>query len=145
MDEIVREVKKIKFFIALGSIALTLSLLLGVVQIWLMYKAYKPYLEYKPSGYYKPEYQEFSKKAEDLLAEAKYQELMNLATDQVAKRPTDAYGYYYLGLSYYYQGKYQEAIDSLNRVNQLAPSWQEKSTQPFIEKAQSMLKGKTNK
>jgi cytochrome c-type biogenesis protein CcmH/NrfG len=142
MDKLIAEVKKIKFFIALGSIALVLSLLIGVVQIWLMYKSYKPYLEYKPSGYYKSEYQEFSNKAADLLAEAKYQELTNLATDQVAKRPTDPYGYFYLGLSYYYQGKYQEAIDSLNKVNQLEPSWQEKFTQSYIDKAQSMLKDK---
>ena len=141
MDKLVAEVKKIKFFIAIGSIALVLSLLLGGVQVWILYKSYKPYMEYKSSGYYKPEYQEFVKKAMDLIAEGKYQELTNLATDQVAKRPTDPYGYFYLGLSYYYQGKYQEAIDSLNKVNQLEPSWQEKLTQSYIDKAQSMLKG----
>jgi len=139
MDEIVKEVKKIRFFIALGSIALTLLLLVSVVEVLFMYKSFEPYL--KTSGYYKPEYRAFSKKAEDLFAEEKYQEVENLASEQIAKRPTDPYAYYYLGLSYYHQGKYQKAIDSLNKVNQLAPSWQER-VKPYIEQAQSVLKAK---
>jgi len=154
MDEIIKEVKKIKIFIAIGSIALVFSSLFGAIHVFFAYKTYKPYWEKNSSfSYNNPEYQEykffdyncspeqeFFRNAVNLIIDGKFQELTNLATDQVAKSPSDAFGYYYLGLSYYYQGKYQEAIDNFKKVNQLSSSF--KGTQTYIDKAQSKLKEK---
>lgn len=135
-SDLVREVRRLRIAVAIGSGAIILSLPATLLQGLVMYQRI---FDYKPSPYYSPEIVSFRESADELSAQKRYKGLEKRSLDQVAKDPNDAYGHYYLGIAYYYEGRYPEAIVSLKKAAQLAPGWEATSIEPFLKKAQEAM------
>ncbi|MEQ1739523.1 MAG: hypothetical protein ABL884_06410, partial [Methyloglobulus sp.] len=62
-----------------------------------------------------------------------------LANERIKSHPNDEDGYWYRGLAYYLQKKWQPAINDFDKTEELAPSWKEQYTEPYRAAAQSKL------
>ncbi len=142
MDDIAKEVRAIKRYLAVLTFSIVFVAIAFVVQGVLAFRLSQSYSAYLPQGgYYKTEFRSFMNKADDLIAAGKYDALISLATEQTAKRPDDPYGHYYLGLALYNKADYRQAIKSLTRAAELAPTWKDQVIKPYLEASEKALQG----
>ncbi|HEX6790023.1 MAG TPA: tetratricopeptide repeat protein [Candidatus Krumholzibacteria bacterium] len=140
MEEIVKEIRAIKHLVALAAFSICFFVLGSLAQTMFAFQLMEP----SHTGFNKPELAAFRDQADALLGDRKYDDLLTLASDHVKSQPDDPYGHWYLGLAHYHRAEYREAIDSLNRTEQLAPTWKEKSITPYVEAAQKALASGSN-
>ena len=142
MEDIVKEVRAIKRYVALLAFSIVFIALGFVVQGILAFRLSQSYRAYLPQGgYNKTEFRSFMNKADDLIAAGQHDALIAMATEQIAKRPDDPYGHYYLGLACYNKADYKQAIKSLTRAGELAPTWKDQCLKPYLDAAESALRG----
>ena len=142
MEDIVKEVRAIKRYVALLAFAVVFIALGFAVQGILAFRFSQSYSAFLPQGgYYKTEFRSFMNKADELIAAGQNDALIAMANEQIAKRPDDPYGHYYLGLAYYNKADYEKAVKSLTRAAELAPTWKDKIIAPYLDAAESKLRG----
>jgi len=82
---------------------------------------------------------EFRDKASDLLEQGKEQDVLNLSTDRQKTHPKDPNVYWYRAKAQYQLDRLPEALESFRKAEELAPTWRDESTQPFIRAIESKL------
>jgi cytochrome c-type biogenesis protein CcmH/NrfG len=135
MDEIVKEIRAIKHLVALAAFSILFFVLGSLAQTMFAFRMMEP----AQTGFNKPELADFRAQADAFLGDRNYDELAKLAGDHVGSQPDEPYGHYYLGLAHYYKAEYGDAIVSLERSAQLAPTWRETSIRPYLEAAQKAV------
>ena len=81
----------------------------------------------------------FKDKASDLVDEGKTEEAIKLASARILSHPNDQDAYWYRGLAYYLEKKWQPAIVDFGKVEEIVPSWKERYTEPYITAAKAKL------
>lgn len=81
----------------------------------------------------------FSDKVSNLVDEGKTEEAIKLADDRIKSHPNDEDAYWYRGVAFYLQKKWQPAIEDFNKVEELAPSWKEQYVEPYRTAARAKL------
>jgi len=81
----------------------------------------------------------FRDQISNLLDEGKLEETIISASKRIKTHPYDENAYWYRGLSFYLQKKWQPAIDDFNKVEELAPSWKDRYVEPYRTAAKSRL------
>ncbi len=82
----------------------------------------------------------FREKISTLVDKNKLEDAINLSHERIKNYPNDVDAYWYRGMAYYLQGKWQLAIDDFNKVEVLAPSWKEQYVEPYRTAAQAKQK-----
>lgn len=139
MDEILKEVKKVRIWVAILSISVVIIAVSSLVQSLFMVQMYSPYNETMESGYYAKEHRDFRNHATSLIAKGEYEKLMKVSNEKIAESPNDPFGHYYLGLAHYYVQNYQEAITELELAKKLQPDWPENVTKDYLDFARKAL------
>ena len=75
----------------------------------------------------------FSDKANELLEQGKEQALLELSSEREKTHPKDPNVFWYRAKAQYQMNQYTEALISLRKTEDLAPTWHDESTQPFIK------------
>ena len=81
----------------------------------------------------------FTVEAEDLLKREQLDKLLILASAKIQERPNYAFGYWYLAVALYSQGKYAAAIEQFERVRKLKPAWGLQHIDPYIQEARRRM------
>lgn len=77
------------------------------------------------------EEESFRDKVSSLVDKGKLEEAVNLTHERIKTHPNDEDAYWYRGVSYYLQGKWQLAVADFNKVETLAPSWKAQYVEPY--------------
>lgn len=83
----------------------------------------------------------FRDKISGLIDEGKTEDAVRLAEARIETHPDDEDAYWYRGVAFYLQKKWQPAIADFNKVEELAPSWKEQYVEPYRTAAQTRLSG----
>lgn len=128
-DQISLELKKLRFWLALGAIGLLLT---GVGMIGSMF-AYDKLFELAEEAESKDSEQEldFEDEAAELYDENRLSELWDLIEERVKKRPNDADVYWWRAKYYMTSGEYEQALNDLETTQLHSPGWNEKHIEPF--------------
>lgn len=81
----------------------------------------------------------FRDKVSSLVDEGKLDDAISLANERMKSHPNDEDAYWYRGMAFYLQKKWQLAIEDFNKVEELAPSWKEQYVEPYRAAAQAKL------
>lgn len=81
----------------------------------------------------------FREKVSSLVDKNKLGEAVAFANQRAKEFPNDVDAYWYRGLAYYLDGKWQLAIEDFNKVEVLAPSWRDQYVEPYRAAAQARL------
>jgi uncharacterized protein HemY len=135
MEEIVKEIRAIKHLVALAAFSILFFVLGSLAQTMFAYQAMEP----AKTWYNKPEVTTFINTANDLINNQNYDELIKIAGERAEKLPNDPYGHYYLGLAHYHKAEYGAAVTSLERAEQLAPTWKERDIEPYLDAAKKAV------
>ena len=131
---ILKQLKVIKWTI----LFIAASVLVAVTTI--SYSAYATYQftkdDFSDSACNKDNFRDL---ASTMINENKLEDVIGLANERVKQYPNDQDVFWYRGIAYYLQGKWQLAIDDFNRVEKLAPSWKNRYVEPYRTTAQSKL------
>lgn len=84
----------------------------------------------------------FRDKVSSLVDEGKLDEVVKLSDERIKTHPNDEDAYWYRGVSYYLQEKWQLAIDDFNKVEVLAPSWKTQYVEPYRSAALAKQKNR---
>jgi cytochrome c-type biogenesis protein CcmH/NrfG len=84
----------------------------------------------------------FSDRATSLLEEGKESEVLALVQERGRTFPKDVHVHWYRGKAYYQLGQFTEALDAMQRVYELAPTWREEHTEPFLKAINEKLAAK---
>ena len=84
----------------------------------------------------------FRDKVSSLVDEGKLDEVVKLSNERIKTHPNDENAYWYRGISYYLQEKWQPAIDDFNKVEVLAPSWKTQYVEPYRSAALAKQKNR---
>lgn len=87
---------------------------------------------------------DFSEKADYLLNKDKPLEVIALAESHIKKQPQDAYGPWYLAMSHYQLGNFQDALQWLDRAQELAPTWEKDYIEPYRTAIEKKRSGKSS-
>ena len=74
----------------------------------------------------------FSDRALELLEQGKEQDVLELSSEREKTHPKDPNVFWYRAKAQYQMNQYPEALTSLRKTEDLAPTWHDESTQPFI-------------
>jgi len=85
----------------------------------------------------------FSDQASALLNEGKENEVLTLAKERESKFPKDPNVYWYRGKAYYQLGQFKEALEAIRRVHEIAPTWRQEHTGPYIKAIEEKLATKS--
>ena len=77
------------------------------------------------------EEESFRDKVSSLVDKGKLEDAIKLSNERMKSHQNDEDAYWYRGVSYYLQEKWQLAIDDFNKVETLAPSWKEQYIEPY--------------
>ena len=81
----------------------------------------------------------FSDRASKLLDDGKETELLALCEEREKKSPKDPNVHWYRGKAYYQLGQFAEALKAIQRVHELAPTWRQDHTTPYIKAIEEKL------
>ena len=84
----------------------------------------------------------FSNRASRLLDEGKAAEVLTLAEQREKKYPMEPDVHWYRGKAYYQQARYPEALDAIRKVHDMAPTWRDEHTGPYIKAIEEKLAAK---
>ena len=76
----------------------------------------------------------------DLWGAGRYEEMLSLAQQRIRQRPDDAYAHYHAGVACYRLGRYKEAVEHLEKAEDIYPAWQREWTGPMIDRAKEKLR-----
>lgn len=137
MEEIIKELKSIKKFLAIGAISV---LIIAVSSVLQSYNTISTCSSRKTIGGYAGfKGREFQNRANEMLISGRYSELIHLAETRKMTHPNDAYIYYYLGRTYQNMGDHQKAIENFEKAKTIAPVWDEEWLSPLLEKSREAL------
>jgi cytochrome c-type biogenesis protein CcmH/NrfG len=85
----------------------------------------------------------FRDEAKRLLDSNKVNELIDLAKDQLKKRPNHVYAHWYLGRAYYVQENWAESLAEFREVARLDPTWIEDHVKPYVSAIERKTAGNT--
>lgn len=75
-----------------------------------------------------------------IIEEGHYGEALAMALARQKTKPGDPYSWYDAGLCYYHMKDWKKAMSQFEAAQNLAPSWEEKWTGPYIQIIQQQLK-----
>lgn len=132
-SEAIRELKRIKWLlvatVAIGLL-LTASIVAGVASVYYVSQSFAEHAQ--PAS--------FRDKADALLKENKLPELKALAEERLGEHPNDENAEWYLALYYYHAKEWDKALEHLEQVRFLAPSWEQEHVEPYAKIARERLK-----
>jgi hypothetical protein len=99
------------------------------------------YLWYRDA---QPKEESFSDKANEMATRGDFADLEKMSRARLEKYPMDLNAKWYLGVSQYELGRYQEAKDTLFELNAHAPQWEKGITQ-MIVRVEAKLKANRKK
>jgi tetratricopeptide (TPR) repeat protein len=76
------------------------------------------------------------------LEEGKEPEVLALVLERERTFPKDVHVHWYRGKAYYQLGQFPEALDAMQRLYELAPTWREEYTEPFLKAIKEKLAAK---
>ena len=74
----------------------------------------------------------FSDRALELLEQGKERDVLELSSEREKTHPKDPNVFWYRAKAQYQMNQYAEALTSLRKTEDFAPTWHDESTQPFI-------------
>ena len=128
-EEILRQLRWIKWLNAL--IALSFAAIAGTF-IWATHEMSSSFARADESSV-------FSDRASKLLDEGKETELLALCEEREKKSPKDPNVHWYRGKAYFQLGQFAEALKAIQRVHDLAPTWRQDHTIPYIKAIEEKL------
>jgi hypothetical protein len=75
----------------------------------------------------------FSARALELLEQGKERDVLQLSSEREKTHPKDPNVFWYRAKAQYQMNQYAEALVSLRKTEDLAPTWHDETTQPFIK------------
>ena len=73
----------------------------------------------------------FGDKARELLEQGKEGDVLELSSEREKTHPKDPNVFWYRAKAQYQMSQYAEALTSLRKTEDLAPTWHDESTEPF--------------
>jgi Flp pilus assembly protein TadD len=67
------------------------------------------------------------------LQEGKETEVLILVQEREKTFPKDLHVHWYRGKAYYQLGQFKEALEAMQRLHELAPTWREEYTEPYLK------------
>jgi Flp pilus assembly protein TadD len=131
-EQILRQLRWIKWLNAL--IALSFAAIAGSV-VWMTHEMSSVFARTDGSS-------TFSDRASSLLAEGKETELLALCEEEEKKSPKDPNVHWYRGKAYYQLGRLPEALKAIQHVHDLAPTWRQDHTTPYIKAIEEKIASK---
>ncbi|HMS84672.1 MAG TPA: tetratricopeptide repeat protein [Nitrospira sp.] len=131
-EQILRQLRWIKWFTVV--LALSFAVIAGTFG-WL---SYEMSLSFERSN----DSDSFSDRASTLLQEGKETEVLKLVEEREKMFPKDLHVHWYRGKAYYQLGQFSEALDAIQRAHDLAPTWREEYTEPFLKAINEKLAAK---
>ena len=128
-EQILRQLRWIKWLNAL--IALSFAAMAGTF-VWTTYEMSSSFARADDASV-------FSDRASKLLDEGKEAELVALCEEREKKSPKDPNVHWYRGKAYYQLGQFAEALKAIQRVHELAPTWRQDHTTPYIKAIEEKL------
>lgn len=128
-EQILRQLRWIKWFTAL--LALAFAAIAGTF-IWVTQEVSSSLDQTSDSS-------TFRDQASALLEEGKETELLTLVKEREIKFPKDPNVYWYRGKAYYQLGRFEEALTAIRQAHQLAPTWREEHTEPYLKAIEEKL------
>jgi regulator of sirC expression with transglutaminase-like and TPR domain len=122
-EQILKQLKLIKWLLAV------ICLSFGAMAVAVVLGAYEMSSSFA-STY---DSSDFPDRASKLLEAGKESEVLALSAEQEKKSPKDPYVHWSRGKAYYQLGQYPEALKSIQRVHELAPTWRQDHTTPYIK------------
>jgi tetratricopeptide (TPR) repeat protein len=84
----------------------------------------------------------FSDQASALLEEGKETELLALVQEREKTFPNAFHVHWYRGKAYYQLGQFTEALAAMQRLHELAPTWREEYSEPYLKAIKEKLAAK---
>ena len=128
-EKILRQLRWIKWLTAL--LALSFAAIVGSL-VWMTQEMSSSFERAGDSS-------SFSDRASALLDQGKETEVLALATEREGKFPKDPNVYWYRGKAYYQLGQFTEALNAIRHVHELAPTWRQEHTGPYIKAIEEKL------
>ena len=132
-SEAIRELRRIKWLLVAAvvmGLLLTASIAAGVAGVYYMSRTFAEPVQ--PVS--------FRDKADALLKQNKLPDLKALAEERLGEYPNDENAEWYLALSYYHTNDWDRALEHLEQVRFLAPSWEQEHVEPYAKIARERLK-----
>jgi tetratricopeptide (TPR) repeat protein len=126
-DQIVKQLRWIKWLTAL--LAFSFATIAGAL-IWMTYEM---------SSVMNVESSSFSDRASKLLDEGKELEVLKLSDELEKNAPKDPNAFWYRGRAHYQLGRFREALQAIQRVEELAPNWRQEYTAPYRKAIEEKL------
>lgn len=128
-EQILRQLRHIRLFTAL--IVLSFVMIAGVVA----------YMTYALSSLVEQseDSNSFTDQASRLIEEGKEAEVLVLCQEREKKRPKDPNVHWYKGKAHYQLGQYAEALKAIQYTHELAPTWREGNTAPYLKAIEEKL------
>lgn len=82
----------------------------------------------------------FTRDADILYGEGKFDQLLDHCAAQLSKRPFHAYALWYQAKAYFRKGEYSKAKEALETLDQSEPTWSASHVQPYLEKIRAVEK-----
>lgn len=143
MDAIVQELRKIKIFTGMTGVALTIMLIFTMLSTLLSIGALAlimpNVLKTQAAMLGKQNTQSFSDQTSELIEQGKLDEASAKISARKETHPNDAYAYYYEAKIHLAQGEPEKALVELDKIRELAPSWNKEYTDPLIELAEKRI------
>lgn len=128
-EQILRQLRHIKFF----TVSIVLSFVMIVGAIAYMTYALSSLVEQSEDS------NSFTDQASRLIEEGKEAEALVLCQEREKKRPKDPNVHWYKGKAHYQLGQYAEALKAIQYTHELAPTWREEHTAPYLKAIEEKL------
>jgi tetratricopeptide (TPR) repeat protein len=79
----------------------------------------------------------FYETANIFFEEGDFNEVIRLSEKQIKEKPTDAYGYWFLGKAQYQLGNHESALTNFNKAAEIHPGWVKEWLQPYYDKIEN--------
>jgi hypothetical protein len=74
-------------------------------------------------------------RAQDLVEKGRYEEALRLTETRIGTHPNDPFAHFLKGRAHYLKGEWAQAIASLQRAEEIMPSWERHYTGPLVKAA----------
>lgn len=127
-----RDITTIKWLLAIGLFLLAVFVIAALSTVYMLYLSLTALKDQQSGKIYR-------NKAEDLIAKACYDELIQESKQRLQTHPNDVWTHWYLGQAHFYTKKWIDSKHCFKRVLELEPGWYS-SVDSFLDKIEQGIK-----